>query len=263
MDIPSAVSLKRNGPLRDFVVFGATTIVLLLTDLFVAIFVPQHSFRLATTYLLPLFAAAGLWLLARVNRIAGPAGPKAAVWFGVAFVAGAAGLDLLSTILVNPDLSLEGNPYVRALLDGGHSLTAVYAHLAVTQGLCVLLLCGLWLTFLRQLPVLLGSIEESRPAGRLEFLKAATGGSHLTLRQWLVPVRVSELPMLYHCLWPLLISIIFAVSLLRCYAALEWMDLFEPDVVRRGLVLTFGLTASLAVYFAALRRLLDIRTAGD
>lgn len=252
MDIPATVSLRRNVPLRDFVIFGGAACVGLVADMVVAAWHPRHSFRLLTTYALPLVAAAGLVLLYRVSRRSTPRLSRKAAWLGAAFVSGAAVTDLLSTVLVNPDLSLEANPYVRILLDRGHSLRFVYWHTAVMQILSVTLLCGIWTTFLRHVPVLLGSIAESRPASRLEFLKAATGGSHLTLRQWLVPIRLSELPTTYHCLWPLLVSIIFGVSLLRWYVALEWMDLVEPTLVWRCVVLFSGLTVTLALYFVGL-----------
>lgn len=263
MDIPATVLLHHNRPLRDFIMFGGVASAALVADMLVDLLFPQHSFRLVTTYVLPLLAICGLALLLRVNRSGTRRASMWATFIGVAFVAGAAATDLFSTVFVNPDLSLEANPYVRKLLDHGHSLPFVYAHTALTQAASVLLLCGLWVTFLRHVPVLIESIAESHPAGRIEFLKAATGGSHLTVRQWLVPLRMSELPLMYHCLWPLAVSIIFAVSLLRWYVALEWMDVIEPAILWRGMVLFLGLSITLAMYFAVLGQLYRRRTAGS
>ncbi|MCC7422861.1 MAG: hypothetical protein IT428_21505 [Planctomycetaceae bacterium] len=262
MDVPTTVSLHQNRPLRDFVVYGGAVSGGLVIDMVVDLLLPQYSFRLATTYLLPCLVICGLGLLLRVNRTCTPRASVSATLLGVLFVAGAAATDLLSTVFVNPDLSLEANPYVRKLIDHGHSLTFVYAHTGLTQAASVLLLCGLWVTFLKHLPVLIESIAESQPAGRIEFLKAATGGSHLTLRQWLVPLRMSELPLMFHCLWPLAVSIIFAVSLLRWYVALEWMDVIEPVILWRGLVLFVGLSMTLALYFAILAQLYRRRMTG-
>lgn len=261
MDVPTTISLNHNHPLRDFVIYGGAVSAALVADMLVDLLLPQHSFRLATTYLLPLLVICGLALLIRVNRTSTPRASLGTTLLGILFVAGAAATDLFSTVFINPDLSLEANPYVRELLDHGHSLTFVYAHTALTQAASVLLLCGLWVTFLRHLPVLIESIAESHPAGRIEFLKAATGGSHLTIRQWLVPLRMSELPRMYHCLWPLAISITFAVSLLRWYVALEWMDVIEPVILWRGLVLFVGLSITLTLYFAVLAQLYRRRTA--
>ncbi len=274
MNSQPLVSLRHNTALRDFVVFAGLVLTWIGTDLAWstvsasshpwAAFVPAdtllhggpaRSFRKATTYLLPGLAAGCLWLLVRVSRQGGADRfPKAAAG-GSAFIVGGAAFDLSSTVAINPELTLEGNPYVRSLIESGHSLPFVYMHAGLTQAGYVTLFCVLWLTFLRHLPVLKETIVAAAPSTGMGFLKAATGGAHLTMRQWLFPIRSSELPHVYHGVWAMVISVVFGISLFRWYVALEWLDVIPPTAWARAAVIGVGLVGSLIAYFLALWRL--------
>ena len=89
----------------------------------------------------------------------------------------------------------------------------------------------------------------------LDFLKAATGGSHLTMRQWLFPIRPSEAPLLYHYVWLIAIPIVFGISLFRWYAAMEWFGVVEPTDTTRIYVILHGVFSTLVLYLMALWRL--------
>lgn len=211
-------------------------------------------FRILTTHLLPVFAAITIIFVMRLGKQGCRFRLTTAALAGLIFIVGGAALDLTVTLLKSPDLSMEGNPYVRALLDSHYPLWFVYAHLAMTQAAFVFLFCQFWIAFLRHQPILLGGIRAARPRTPLEFLKAATGGAHLSLRQWLMPLRASEMPLLYHSLWAMVLAIVFGITLFRIYAALEWLDFVTPAFASRAVVLFSGLLGSLCAYFLVLER---------
>ncbi len=174
-------------------------------------------------------------------------------------IAGAAVLDLSVTFYFSPNLRNEGNPVVRALLDSGHSLHWVTAHMLLTTLMVVGTFCAFWRAFLAHQMYLLETIREANPANWVSFLKASTGGAHLTTRQWIFPCRVSELPRLYHGIWLVGIAIVFGITLFRYYVSLEWLGVFEPALWPRCIALFAGVTGTIILYFACLFR--DYRTA--
>ena len=211
--------------------------------------------HLYTAYSLP---ALGLILLVLLDRLVSQGEtrlPKVVTWCGAAFIVGGAICDISVTVACSPDLALEGNPYVRVLIDSQHSLAFVYAHALITQSLYITLFCGLWLGFLRHRQTIADTISESGPVGWFAFLKAATGGAHLTTRQWLVPLRTSEVPLLYHYVWLVAIPVVFGISLFRWYAALEWLGFVEPALTTRTLVVLHGVFSTLVLYFLTMWRL--------
>jgi hypothetical protein len=212
-------------------------------------------FHLYTAYSLP---ALGLVLLVLLDRLASQGEtklPRTVTWCGAAFIVGGAICDISVTVACSPDLAMEGNPYVRVLIDTQHPLTFVYAHALITQSLYITLFCGLWLGFLRHRQMIADAIASSAPVGWFDFLKAATGGAHLTTRQWLVPLRPSEVPHLYHYVWLVAIPVVFGISLFRWYAALEWLGVVEPAISTRTLVVLHGVLSSLVLYFLTMWRL--------
>lgn len=214
-----------------------------------------NRLRLGTAYLLPLFAAATVWLLDQVSRQGVAFQSRIAATSGVLFILCGAGFDLCVTLFHSPDLAMEGNPYIRALLDSRHSLGFVYLYGSLTQIWFIGLFCAVWLGFLRHARILADSIRAARPRTWLEFLKAATGGGHLTHRQWLLPITPQEVPLLYHSMWATAIAVVFGITLFRWYAGLEWLGVVEPTITLRiGIILT-GVMGSLALYFLGLWRL--------
>lgn len=148
---------------------------------------------------------------------------------------------MAATVHHSPDLGQESNPIARALLDAGHPLSLVYGFAIVCQGLYVALACALWWALLKHRTILLTSLRELRSPWA--FLKAATGGGDLTWRQWLLPMRLSELPDSRSAVW------VVAVMLLgsgaeRWYLGLEWYGFFpgwRVSVAGGSIVLALGL----------------------
>lgn len=230
------VELSQNARLREL--FLACVVILgwLSLDVLIHILTGSRALQLGTAYCLPLF---GVVVLARVSRVARQSphpAPRAAAGLGVLLIAGAAIFDLGVTLWKSPGLAEEANIYIRVLLDSGHSLPFVYAHTFVTQGVFVLLFCGFWLAFLRHLPLLIADLSQRPPRSRLQFLKAATGGAELTFREWLLPLRLSELPHVYHNLWLTSVLVISSTSLFRLYAGVEWLEFVEPSLAGRATV---------------------------
>jgi hypothetical protein len=263
MNAPFPLDARHNPALKQVIVICAVVLSWIGLDLGVALYreasvplsmypAPPSSLRQATAYLLPAFGLLTIAALLRFARQGRPMMSAGAAIAGLAVILSGAGVDLATTLLISPDLDREGNPYVRALLDSGHSLRFVYIHLGVTQAIFILLFCTFWLAFLRHLPVLVETIVAARPASPLQFLKASTGAARLSLRQWLLPLRPSEVPILYHNVWAIAMSVIFGVTLFRWYAALEWLEKFEPAFWPRAFVLFGGLAGSLLAYFAGL-----------
>lgn len=211
--------------------------------------------HLYTAYALPVIGLLALLLLDRLVSQGETRLPTAVSLGGGAFIVGGAILDIAVTVAYCPDLSMEGNPYVRVLLDSEHSLAFVYLHALVTQSLYITLFCGLWLGFLKHRRTIALTIAAGAPETLLQFVKAATGGAHLTVRQWLLPIRPSEIPLVYHYIWLIAIPIVFGISLFRWYAALEWLGIVEPDSTTRAAIILHGVFSSLVVYFVAMWRL--------
>jgi hypothetical protein len=217
--------------------------------------IDQWRLHLYTAYSLPAIGLLALVLLDRLVSQGGTGLPRAVTWSGTAFIVGGAILDIAVTVAHSPDLEMEGNPYVRVLLDSQHSLTFVYVHALVTQSLYITLFCGVWFAFLKHRQTIAANIAAAAPRTIPDFFKAATGGAHLTVRQWLLPIRPSEIPLLYHNIWLVAIPVVFGISLFRWYAALEWLGFVEPDMTTRACVVLHGVCSSLAVYFLAMWRM--------
>ena len=221
---------------------------------------PADSWRLHlyTAYSLPALGLIALILLDRLVNQGKTGLPWGITVCGGLFIVGGAILDIAVTVAHSPDLELEGNPYVRILLDSQHPLPFVYMHALFTQSLYITLFCGVWIGFLRHRQILVETISAASPRNWVEFLKAATGGSHLSIRQWLFPIRPSEAPIIYHYVWLIAIPIVFGISLLRWYAAMEWIGIVEPTLSTRFYVVLHGVLSALVLYLMALWRLYRI-----
>jgi hypothetical protein len=211
--------------------------------------------HLYTAYSLPAIGLLALVLLDRLVSQGATGLPRMVSWCGAAFIVGGAIADIAVTVAFSPDLAMEGNPYVRVLLDSEHSLPFVYVHALVTQSLYITLFCGIWLGFLKHRRTIAHTIAAASPRTILEFFKAATGGPHLTIRQWLLPLRPSEISLIYHYIWLVAIPVVFGISLFRWYLALEWLGLVEPDIVTRAAIVLHGICSTLVVYFIAMWRM--------
>ena len=126
-------------------------------------------------------------------------------------------LSLIAALAFN--LQYEANPIARALLDSGHPLPVVYLFGAACQVLVVVVSCLLTIAVLRHRRRLIDSVRYTRSI--TELLKHLIGGRHLTYRQWLLPMRYSELPEIEFYTWfagPILLT----HSIYRFYLGLEW-----------------------------------------
>lgn len=226
---------------------------------------PPDSWRLHiyTAYSLPAMGMVALLLLDRLISQGKTVLPWGVTVCGGLFIVGGAILDMAVTVAHSPNLELEGNPYVRILLDSQHPLPFVYMHALFTQSLYITLFCGLWIGFLRHREIIVHTIAASSPNTWVDFLKAATGGSHLSIRQWLFPIRPSEGPLVYHYVWLIAIPIVFGISLFRWYAALEWIGVVEPESLTRCLIVLHGVFSTLVLYLLALWRLYRLAEQGQ
>jgi hypothetical protein len=193
-------------------------------------------------YALPPLLAVCLILAVRLARLGTASIPAFALMLGAAWVMGGAALDITATLIHTPDLRREANPIARALLDSGHALPFVFGYAFVGQGLYVLLLCVLWAGLLRHRADLALSLR-AYPSPLL-FVKAATGGAELTWRQWLLPLRMSELPRSYYALWTIAVIMLAGVAD-RWFLGLEWFGLV-PHV--RVFVVVVAIAIGLACY---------------
>lgn len=194
------------------------------------------------------FAAIGLHLAKRV-ALTGTGSLKLPVALpGFVFIVGGAAFDIGATIYHSPSLDRESNPVARALLDSGYSVPIVYAVATVGQALYVSLLCMMWVGLLKHWPALVGSLSGGQSI--TAFVKAAAGGRRLTWRQFLFPLRVSDLPDALYLFW-ILASIEIAGSLDRWYLGLEWCGYCYGW---REMVIGLSILAGPAVYLICLWR---------
>lgn len=197
-----------------------------------------------SAFALPPLLIVCLDLAIRLARAGTTAAPAGVLIPGVAFVVGGGVFDIAATLYHSPDLAHETNPIARSLLDSSYPLGLVYGLSAVCQVLYVSLLCVLWAALLRHRSFLLTSLRETRSP--MTFLKAATGGRDLTWRQWVLPVRLSELPDADYAVWVVAV-ILFAGGVDRWYLGFEWFGLVSGS---RFVVLGAGVLAGLCVYLA-------------
>ena len=283
----SVVYWKQNVTLRRFMVISSLFCVWIGCDLFMSImshqgvdqfefwkqvdstagfaisrsiydWVPADPWRfhLYTAYSLPAVGFVILILLDRLVNQGKTRLPWGITFFGGVFIVGGAILDMAVTVAHSPNLEMEGNPYVRILLDSQHSLPFVYAHALFTQSLYITLFCGIWIGFLRHREIIVQTISVASPRSWIDFLKAATGGAHLSRRQWLFPIRPSESPLIYHYMWLVAIPVVFGISLFRWYAAMEWIGIVQPEEdMTRILVVLHGVFSTLVLYLLSLWRL--------
>ncbi|MBA4065224.1 MAG: hypothetical protein C0501_16235 [Isosphaera sp.] len=226
---------------------------------------PQlRPLRVPTVY--AVLAAGGVVLVLAVRFAAAgrdrtPVGPLLAgwaVWFG------GAAADILATVTHTPDLAREANPLIRALLDAGWPVDAVYAYGAVSQAVFVAVGAVLWVAFLKHRTDL---VRLMPPSGSLlAYFKAGTGARELSYRQWLCPLTAAELPWGYHyACWGAVCFV--GIGAARFYAAAEWHRLVEPTVANRvvaGTVMLLVVCVAYAWWLKAARRALpDAGTGPD
>lgn len=150
---------------------------------------------------------------------------------------------MVATVIHSAQLRDESNPLARGLLDSGHSLAFVYGYGILSQSLLLALVVTLWFALLRHRNILAASLRGH--SSFMRFMKAATGGAHLTWRQWIIPLKMSELPCAYQLFWVVAVTLVAGVSD-RWYCGLEWFNVVSSI---RWIVLGTALIIGYVVYF--------------
>ncbi len=197
-----------------------------------------------SAFALPPILAVCLYLAVRLACAGGATAPARWVVPGFFFIVGGAAFDMAATVLHTPDLRQENNPIARALLDSGYPVAAVYGLAAVGQTMYVALICALWAALLKHRSFLLISLREVRSP--LAFFKAATGGGERTWRQWLCPLRRSELPDASYAVW-IIAVVLIASGVERWYLGFEWYGFVSG---LRVLVVVCSILIGLCIYLA-------------
>ncbi|MCI0399600.1 MAG: hypothetical protein L0332_28135 [Chloroflexi bacterium] len=236
------VEKNANPYARQILVSGALLVILVM----LVYYTPSwQAWRIAAAYLLPLGVAYGVGLAVLILRKGVHPVPTGLFALGSLFVIGGAALDGVATLLKTPNLASEANPIARALLDSGHSLTFVLAYGLLAQAGWLIFICTLWAAFLRHQATLLLLARSKQVRSGLEFIKAATGGAHLSWRQYLLPLKRAELPTSYYVLWPLT-AVLVGGSLYRWYLGFTWLELISWD---RNIVLAISTGLPITGYF--------------
>ena len=258
---PMTRRLHASRPLNQFMWISAAGIIIQAVFLILALVSPNSGWTVLCMYSLPMVPLlVGLCSLSAARQSEASVG-KWPLGTGFLVIIGGAGFDLFATLWNSPDLSSEANVPLRILLDSRHSLQTVYIYGLIVNILFTTLFCILWWAILKHVRVVAQAIEEHHPESLCDFLKAATGGGHLTIRQWLWPLRLSELPLLYFWIWPTIAAVIGSASALRWYAGLEWFNVVSASLAGRAIVLTSTAMLTLVAYFFALHRILQSRHA--
>jgi hypothetical protein len=161
------------------------------------------------------------------------------------FIAGGIAFDGLATVIQSPDLDREANVVAKFLISNWGSIELVIAYGVFVQSLIAVSLITLWAAFLRHRQIIIISSMNSNPQSSLDYFKAATGGAHLTWRQYLFPLRVTDLPEAYHFIWFLLIgAVVLVVD--RWFLALGWLGYI---ILNRVVVYIVALLLAIIVYY--------------
>lgn len=215
--------IERSNPHAKLFMVGAMATALLTLAIYLTPWL--LSARVPFAYLIPVLLICNLIPMISLYRLGTGNMPSLPLITGIFLLVGGTAFDMIVTVVYSPTLNMEANPVARSLLDSGHSVLFVYVYAVMAQVLLTLLGCVMWVAFLRHRATLVASARNSRPKSYFEFVKSMLGGEKLSWRQYLLPIRLSELPKAYHLTW------IFAViwmgsSLYRWYFGMEWLGWF-------------------------------------
>lgn len=202
---------------------------------------PELGWQIPVAYLTPIILLPSLIVGVKLARMGTASAPVSIMMLGVLYIVSGPVFDIAATLIHSPNLDNEANPIARVLLDGGHSVVFLYCFGFICQSLWVGFLSTLWVGLLRHRFQMVDMVRESQNFPQL--VKGATGGATLTWRQWLFPLRWSEMPHAYGFFW-ILAVVLISDSNYRWYLGFTWFGLFpgmDWFVILGGIVLALSL----------------------
>ncbi|MGQ9833558.1 MAG: hypothetical protein ACUVRJ_07155 [Candidatus Villigracilaceae bacterium] len=137
-------------------------------------------------------------------------------WTGVLLIAGGIWSDVLATVFYSPDMAQEGNSIIVFLRDNGFPLWVQYLTGFTAQSLLTVILCALWVAFVRHFPFYKAALLAMRPQSLIEFLWASLGG-----QTYFSKTQKLNLSRSYRLIWWLIPPVIMPFN--RYLLALGWM----------------------------------------
>ena len=219
---------KRANPFaKQILIFGTTGVVLILLIYVTPLLSPL---QIPAAFLLPVYLTYMIFLAIFLYRTINSSLPIIPFLIGFLFVACGTAFDGISTLLMSPTLTLEANPVARSLLDSGFSVNFVIIYGIASQAAYVIFVSVLWAAFLKHKDVLITLTKSRNEKSILGFIKAATGGAHLSWRQYLLPLSLGELPASYYIVW--IVSVCFVGgNFYRWYLGFNWLGLLSLPLV--------------------------------
>ena len=201
--------------------------------LIVLAFPAARSAVIPTAYAVPVLLMAALILSIRILLVGSQPLSYGLLIAGISFVGGGVAFDIFATVIHSPNLEREANPVARLLLDSGHSTGFVYLYGGFCQIAFASLICLLWGGLLRHRKSIVDSVRKS--TSLLQLLKALTGGARLTWRQWICPLKLSDLPDFSYYVW-IMASMWVPGAAYRWYLGLEWFGFSPVDSIYVGII---------------------------
>lgn len=126
--------------------------------------------------------------------------------------------DVFTTIIVNPDLNREANPFIMMAQEFSAPLWTMYLLGFLAQLGLTIISCALWVSFLRHYKIYLRTIWDAKPRNLFEFVWVGFGGN-LKLRK--DETQIKTFPRSYRFVWVLFICMISPFP--RWVYGLEWL----------------------------------------
>ena len=184
-----------------------------------------RAFRIPLVFLLPIFCIYCIGLAVIMVRKAVLPLLRFPLIIGLLVTVG--GLAFQGFVAVIKESGVrEINLISRSLLDSGYSENLITIYSVITEIAFVVLICVLWAAFLKHKETIIALAKKNNnEKSRLGFFKAAMGGAHLSWRQFILPLKMNELPKSYYLVW-----------ILAFYLFWTSLSLWYPGLHRLGLV---------------------------
>lgn len=183
-----------------------------------------RAFRIPLVFLLPVFCIYCIGLAMIMVRKAVPPLPRLPLIIGLLVTVG--GLAFQGFVAVIKEARVrEINLISRSLLDSGYSENFIAIYGIITDIAFVVLICAMWAAFLKHKDTIIALAKNNNDKSWLGFFKAAMGGAHLSWRQFILPLKMNELPKSYYLVW-----------ILAFYLFWTSLSLWYPGLHRLGLV---------------------------